>query len=64
MWRKPDILVDCVLRMARKNPSELTGQTVLDEDFLLAEGVTDFEPYACVPGSKPRRLSWNGPNEV
>ena len=28
----------------------LTGQTLLDEDFLRTRGVTDFSPYACVPG--------------
>jgi citronellol/citronellal dehydrogenase len=58
MWRKPDILVDCVLRIAGKPPAELTGQALLDEDFLRAEGVTDFDRYACVPGSQPPRLSW------
>jgi citronellol/citronellal dehydrogenase len=58
MWRKPDILVDCVLRLAAKEPSELTGQALLDEDFLRAEGVTDFSGYASVPGSQPPRLSW------
>jgi citronellol/citronellal dehydrogenase len=58
MWRKPEILVDCVLRLAQKKPSELTGQALLDEDFLLAEGVTDFSAYACVPGSEPPRLTW------
>jgi citronellol/citronellal dehydrogenase len=58
MWRKPGILVDCVLRLVQKEPSHLTGQTLLDEDFLRAEGVTDFSGYACVPGSNPPRLSW------
>jgi citronellol/citronellal dehydrogenase len=62
MWRKPDILVDCVLRLARKDPSELTGQALRDEDFLRAEGVTDFDAYACVPGSQPPRLTWTGLN--
>ena len=57
-WRKPDILVDCVLRLARKEPSEITGRALLDEDFLRAEGVTDFGTYSCVPGSEPPRLSW------
>jgi len=58
MWRKPDILVDCVLRLARKEPAEVTGRALVDEDFLRAEGVTDFGGYACVPGSQPPRLSW------
>jgi citronellol/citronellal dehydrogenase len=57
-WRKPDILVDCVLRMVQKAPNELTGQALLDEDFLRAEGVTDFGAYACVPGSAPSRIAW------
>jgi citronellol/citronellal dehydrogenase len=58
MWRKPDILVDCVLRLVRKEPADLTGQALIDEDFLRGEGVTDFGRYACVPGSQPPRLSW------
>jgi citronellol/citronellal dehydrogenase len=59
MWRKPDILVDCVLRLAGKEPAEMTGRALLDEDFLRAEGVTDFSGYACVPGSQPPRLLWS-----
>jgi citronellol/citronellal dehydrogenase len=58
-WRKPDILVDSVLRLVRKEPGELTGQSLLDEDFLRAEGMTDFDSYACVPGSNPSRLTWS-----
>jgi citronellol/citronellal dehydrogenase len=58
-WRKPDILVDCVLRLVRKEPGAVTGQALLDEDFLRQEGVTDFSGYACVPGVEPPRLSWN-----
>lgn len=60
-WRKPDILVDCLLRLVHKDPSALTGQALLDEDFLRAEGVTDFSGYACVPGTQPPRLSWTTP---
>jgi citronellol/citronellal dehydrogenase len=63
LWRKPDILVDCVLRLVRKEPGELTGQALLDEDFLRSEGVSDFSGYACVPGSEPPRLSWAMLNE-
>src|SRR5207248_1802199 len=54
-WRKPDILVDCVLRLVQKEPGALTGQALLDEDFLRAEGVTDFSGYACVAGTEPAR---------
>jgi citronellol/citronellal dehydrogenase len=59
MWRKPDILVDCVLRLAEKEPGEMTGQALLDEDFLRSQGVTDFSGYACVPGTQPPRLAWS-----
>jgi citronellol/citronellal dehydrogenase len=57
-WRKPDILVDCVLRIVQKEPGELTGRALLDEDFLRAEGITDFSSYACVAGSEPPRIAW------
>jgi citronellol/citronellal dehydrogenase len=57
-WRKPDILVDCVLRLVRKDPLEITGQALLDEDFLHREGVTDLGSYACVPGTTPMRIPW------
>lgn len=57
-WRKPDILVDCVLRLVAKEPGAMTGRALLDEDFLRAEGVTDFSAYACVPGSKPQHIRW------
>jgi citronellol/citronellal dehydrogenase len=60
-WRKPDILVDCLLRLARKEPAELTGRVLLDEDFLRSEGVTDFGGYACVPGTDPPPLVWPAP---
>jgi citronellol/citronellal dehydrogenase len=58
LWRKPDILVDCVLRLIQKEPAEVTGQALLDEDFLRAEGVADFSGYACVPGTQPPRITW------
>src|SRR5437870_5408686 len=56
-WRKPDILVDCVFKLAQKDPAEITGQALLDEDFLHQEGITDFSRYACVPGTNPPRIS-------
>jgi citronellol/citronellal dehydrogenase len=58
MWRKPDILADCVLRMVSKEPASLTGRALLDEDFLRGDGMTDFSPYACVPGTEPGRIDW------
>ena len=58
MWRKPDILVDCVLRLVSKEPATLSGLALLDEDFLRTEGVTDFSGYSCVQGTKPGRIAW------
>jgi citronellol/citronellal dehydrogenase len=57
-WRKPDILVDCVLRLVQKDPGSVTGKALLDEPFLRGEGVTDFSCYACVPGTNPPPISW------
>jgi citronellol/citronellal dehydrogenase len=57
-WRTPEILVDCVLRILAKEPASFTGQALLDEDFLRAEGTTDFDGYACVPGTSPPRVDW------
>jgi citronellol/citronellal dehydrogenase len=57
-WRKPDILADAVLRIVSKEPATLTGEALLDEDFLRDEGVTDFSAYACIPGATPARLAW------
>jgi citronellol/citronellal dehydrogenase len=47
------------LRLLSKEPASLTGQALLDEDFLRGEGVTDFSAYSCVPGTEPPRLSWS-----
>jgi citronellol/citronellal dehydrogenase len=57
-WRKADILVDCVIRLVSKDPKVITGQALLDEDFLRSEGVTDLSGYACVPGTNPKRIPW------
>lgn len=64
MWRKADILVDCVVRLVQKEPAEVTGKAFLDEEFLRAEGVTDLSGYAVVPGTNPPRVSWALLNKV
>lgn len=38
--------------MLSKNSREYTGNFEIDEDVLRREGVTDFEQYASVPGTK------------
>ncbi|MBY0231745.1 MAG: SDR family oxidoreductase [Gemmataceae bacterium] len=57
MWRKPDILVDCIRRIVEKEPAAQAGRARIDEDFLREEGVADLSGYACVPGTTPPRLS-------
>ena len=57
-WRKADILADATLALVTKDPSVTTGQAWIDEDVLRAEGVKDFEKYACVPGTKPMPIPW------
>ncbi len=56
MWRKAEIIADATLAIVKKKPGELTGQALLDEDFLRGEGVTDFAQYRCDPSSEPPRI--------
>ena len=58
-WRKADIVADATYAIVSAEPSARTGQALLDEDVLAADGVTDFDKYACVPGSSPMRIHWN-----
>lgn len=48
--RKPDIMADAAYALLTLSPTEVTGEHLLDEDFLRTRGVTNFEQYACVPG--------------
>ncbi len=47
--RKPEIMADAVAGILSTPPGELTGQCLLDEDFLRTRGVTDFADYAWDP---------------
>uniref|UniRef100_A0A8R1I563 Hydroxysteroid dehydrogenase-like protein 2 n=1 Tax=Caenorhabditis japonica TaxID=281687 RepID=A0A8R1I563_CAEJA len=49
--RKPAIMADAAYAILSKNSKEHTGNFHIDEDVLKAEGITDLEQYACVPGS-------------
>ena len=46
MSRTPDILSDSAHIMMCKDPAEFTGNFIIDEELLRAEGVTDFAKYA------------------
>jgi len=50
-WRKPSILVDCVLGIIEDGTN---GEMLFDEDYLFSKGFTmkDLEKYACIPGGK------------
>lgn len=51
--RHPQIMADAVLAMLRQNASQLTGQTLIDEEVLKEAGVTDFAPYRYSEGDEP-----------
>jgi len=48
--RKPQILADAAYRIVTK-PVSFTGNFIIDDTFLLREGVTDLEQYSVEPGS-------------
>jgi citronellol/citronellal dehydrogenase len=59
LWRKPDIVADAMVAIFSKPPDALTGQSLIDEDFLRAEGVTDFARYRCDPDKEPPRVGFD-----
>jgi hypothetical protein len=55
--RKPEIFSDAILAILRAPTRDVSGKTLLDEDFLREhEGVTDFSKYALIAGATPRRI--------
>ena len=55
-WRKSDIVADATLEVVTSDPNELTGFSLVDEDFLAERGWTDFAQYRCDPDHEPPRL--------
>ena len=47
--RRPDIVADAAYRIFAKPAKSFSGQFLIDDTFLAAEGVTDFEPYRVDP---------------
>jgi citronellol/citronellal dehydrogenase len=59
LWRKADILADCTLKIFAKEPKSFTGHALIDEDFLKAEGETDFVKYRCDPAHEPPKVGFD-----
>ncbi|MBO3658076.1 SDR family oxidoreductase [Acinetobacter haemolyticus] len=49
--RKPEIMADAAYAIYTANRSELTGQSLTDEQALARIGITDLRSYACVEGN-------------
>ncbi|MEO6540366.1 MAG: NAD(P)-dependent oxidoreductase [Ferruginibacter sp.] len=52
MSRTVDIIADAAYYILSKPSTSCTGNTFIDEDVLAAEGITDLEKYAVVPGAQ------------
>ena len=56
MSRMPDILAEAACRIFQK-PKTFTGSFLIDDTFLAAEGVTDFDRIALIRASRCRSIS-------
>lgn len=50
--RHPSIMAEAAMRIFAKPARAFTGYCLVDEVFLRAEGVTDFDVYAVTPGAE------------
>lgn len=50
--RSPDIMADAAYAVLTADAATTTGNFFIDEDVLRAAGVSDFDRYAVVPGSR------------
>ncbi|MBN8937144.1 MAG: NAD(P)-dependent oxidoreductase [Rhizobiales bacterium] len=50
MSRTPEIMADAAYTIFHKPAASFTGHFLIDDSFLAAEGVTDFEKYRAWPG--------------
>jgi citronellol/citronellal dehydrogenase len=56
-WRKPEILADATVELLARDPADCRFRAWLDAEVLAEAGVTDLDPYSCVPGSTPSPMS-------
>ena len=50
--RKPEIMADAAYVILNKDSKSNTGNFYVDEEVLRGEGITDFDQYSVVPGTK------------
>lgn len=50
--RTPEIISDSAYIILNRNSKECTGNFFIDDEVLAAEGITDLDKYAVVPGTK------------
>ena len=62
MSRKPDILADAAHRIFQK-PKSFSGNFLIDDSFLAAEGVRDFDQYRIDP-SQPLQIDFFVPDDM
>ena len=51
--RQPEIMSDAVYEIITTKDCELTGNWLIDEEFLSTRGVSDFDKYLTTPGLAP-----------
>ena len=54
--RTPEVYADAAYAVLVKPAARYTGQTLIVEDVLEADGITDFSGYAAVPGTPDEQL--------
>jgi citronellol/citronellal dehydrogenase len=60
--RRPEILADAAYAIFKKPAKDFTGQFLIDDSFLYAEGVSDFEAYRVDP-SEPLAADFFVPDD-
>lgn len=56
--RKPEIMADAVYTILTQDSRTCTGNFFVDETLLRKHGVTDFDQYSVVPGTKDLMLDF------
>lgn len=51
--RTPKIMADAAYEILTKDPTQMTGKMLIDEQLLRERGFTDFDSYKSLPDSKP-----------